>query len=39
LVDDDVSIETYIQMEGEEIIELQLSIYELVGVVVGINYA
>ena len=34
-----MSIETYIQMEGEEIIELELSIYKLVDVALGINYA
>jgi hypothetical protein len=32
LGDDDMSIETYIQMEGEEIIVLELSIDELVDV-------
>jgi hypothetical protein len=39
LDDDEISIETYIQMEGEEIIELKLSIDELVDVALGINYA
>ena len=37
--DDEMSIETYIQMEGEEIIKLELSIDELVDVALGINYA
>ena len=32
------SIETYIQMEGEEIIELELSTNELVDVALRINY-
>ena len=39
LGDDVMSIETYIQMEGEEITELELSIDELVDVALGINYA
>jgi hypothetical protein len=39
LDDDEISIETYIQMEGEEVIELKLSIDELVDVALGINYA
>ena len=39
LGDDKMSIKTYIQMEGEEIIELQLSIDELVDVALGISYA
>jgi hypothetical protein len=42
LGDDEMSIETYIQMKGEEIIELevtQVSIDELVDVALGINYA
>jgi hypothetical protein len=34
-----MSIETYIQMEGEEINELELSTYGLVKVALGINYA
>jgi hypothetical protein len=34
-----MSIETYIQMEGEEIIELELSIDELVDATLGINHA
>ena len=34
-----MSIETYIQMEGEEITELELSTDELVDVALGINYA
>ena len=32
-------METYIQMEGEEVTELELSIDELVEVALGINYA
>jgi hypothetical protein len=41
LVDDEMSIETYIQMEGEEIIELEfnLSTHELVDVALRINHA
>ena len=39
LDDDEMSIETYIQMEGEEITELELSTDELVDVALGINYA
>jgi hypothetical protein len=39
LGDDEMSIETCIHMEGEEIIELELSINELVDVALGINYA
>jgi hypothetical protein len=39
LGDDEMSIETYIQMEGEEIIELELNIDELVDVALGINRA
>ena len=39
LGDDELSIETYIQMERGEIIELELSINELVDVALGINYA
>ena len=34
-----MSIETYIHMEGEEIIELELSIDELVDAALGINHA
>ena len=37
LGDDDMSIETYIPIEGEEIVELELSIGELVDVALGIN--
>ena len=36
---DEMSIETYIQMEGEENIELELSIDELVDVALGADYA
>jgi hypothetical protein len=39
LGDDEMSIEIYIQMEGEEITDLELSIDELVDVALGINYA
>ena len=39
LGDDEVSIETYIQMEGEEITELELSIDDLADVALGIDYA
>jgi hypothetical protein len=39
LGNDEMSIETYIQMEGEEITELDLSTDELVDVALGINYA
>ena len=39
LGDDEMSIETYIQMKVEEIIELELSTNELVDVALGINYA
>jgi hypothetical protein len=39
LGDDEMSIETYIQMEGEEITKLELSTDELVYVALGINYA
>jgi hypothetical protein len=38
LGDDEMSIETYIHMEREEIIELELSTDELVDVALGINY-
>ena len=34
-----MSIETYIHIEGEEIIQLKLSIDELVDVALGTNYA
>ena len=34
-----MSIETCIQMEGEEITELELNIDELMDVALGINYA
>ena len=39
LGDDETSIETCIQMEGEEISELELRIEELVDVALGPNYA
>jgi hypothetical protein len=39
LGDDAMSIETYIQMGREKIIELELSIDELVDVALGANYA
>jgi hypothetical protein len=39
LGDDEMSIETYIQMEEEDITELELSTDELVDVALGINYA
>ena len=39
LGDDEMSFETYIQMEGEEITELKLSIDELVDATLGINHA
>jgi hypothetical protein len=39
LDDDEKSFETYIQMEGEDIIELELSIDELVDATLGINHA
>jgi hypothetical protein len=39
LGDDEMSIQTYIQMEGEEIIELELNIDELLDFALGINYA
>jgi hypothetical protein len=39
LCDDEMSIETYIQMKGEEITELGLSIDELVNAALRINYA
>ena len=34
-----MSIETYIHMKGEEIIELELSTHELVDAALGINHA
>jgi hypothetical protein len=37
LGDDEMPIETYIQMEGEEILELELSVDELVDVASGTN--
>ena len=39
LGDDEMSFKIYIHMEGEEIIELESSIDELVDVVLGINPA
>ena len=39
LDDDEMSIKTYIHMEGEEIIELELSIDKLVDAVLGINHS
>ena len=39
LGDDEMSIETYIQMEGEETTELELSTDELVDATLGINHA
>ena len=39
LGDYEMSIDTYIQMKGEEIIKLNLSTDELVNVGLGINYA
>jgi hypothetical protein len=39
LGEDEMSIKTYIQMEGEEMTELELNIDELVDVALGINYA
>jgi hypothetical protein len=38
LGDDKMSIKTYIQMKGEEIIELELDIDELVDAALGINH-
>ena len=37
--DDEMPIETYMQMVGEDITKLELSIDEYVDVVLGINYA
>jgi hypothetical protein len=39
LDDDEMSVKTYIQMVEEEIIELELSIDELVDAALGINHA
>ena len=39
LGDDEISIETYIQLEREKTNELELSIIELVVAALGINYA
>jgi hypothetical protein len=39
LGDDEMSIETHIQMKGEDITELELSTNELVDATLGINYA
>jgi hypothetical protein len=39
LGDDEMSFDSYIQMEGEEITELELSIDELVDAALGINHA
>jgi hypothetical protein len=39
LGDDEMSIETYIQTEGEEINELELSTDELVDAALGVNHA
>jgi hypothetical protein len=39
LDDDEMSIEAYIQMEGEEITELDLSTNELVDVALRVHYA
>ena len=39
LGDGEMSVETYIQMEGEEIIELGLNTNELVDADLGIDYA
>ena len=39
LGDDEISIETCTQMEGEEFIELELNIVELEDATLGINYA
>ena len=37
--DDEISIKTYIQIEGEENTELELNTNELMDVALGINYA
>ena len=39
LGDDEMSIETYIQMEGKIVTELELSTDELMDIALGINYA
>jgi hypothetical protein len=39
LSDDEMSIETYIQMEGEEITHLELSTDELVDAALGTDHA
>jgi hypothetical protein len=39
LGDDEMSIDIYIQIDGKEITELELSTDELVDVALGINYA
>ena len=39
LGDDEMSIETHIQMKGEDITELELSTNELVDATLGFNYA
>ena len=39
LGDDEMSIETYIQMQGEEITELELNTDELVDVALGTTFA
>ena len=39
LDDDEMSIETFIQMEGQEITKQELSIHELVDATLGINHA
>jgi hypothetical protein len=39
LGDDEMSFETYIQIEGEGTIELELSIDEVVDAALGINHA
>jgi O-succinylbenzoate synthase len=38
LGDDEMSMETYIQMEGEEIAKIEMSTYELVDASLGTNY-
>jgi hypothetical protein len=39
LGDDEMSFKTYIQLEGEEFIELELNIGDLVDAALGINHA
>ena len=39
LGDDEMSVETYIQMKGKEIAKLELNTNELVDVALGVNYA